>query len=235
MLLGIQRSIHMKKSLMLLSSLLLLSPYSLEVNAQSEAETTYTQMIEQLNDLETESETNDLDKYTKISSIIALIDDGIENIEQIDESIQEKEQWIQSLKSEALIMIEGIITQPDTTETSEQSADTNSTQTTNSQDVPQEYKNALAKAESYVSMMAMSKMGVYDQLTSEYGEGFPEDAAQYAIDNLDFDWNEVALEKAKSYYESMNMSKSGVYDQLVSEYGEQFTPQEAQYAIDNLD
>lgn len=84
-------------------------------------------------------------------------------------------------------------------------------------------------------MMAMSKMGVYDQLTSEYGEGFPEDAAQYAIDNLDFDWNEVALEKAKSYYESMNMSKSGVYDQLVSEYGEQFTPQEAQYAIDNLD
>ncbi|MBG9983487.1 Ltp family lipoprotein [Aerococcaceae bacterium DSM 111022] len=132
-------------------------------------------------------------------------------------------------------MIEGIITQPDTTETSEQSADTNSTQTTNSQDVPQEYKNALAKAESYVSMMAMSKMGVYDQLTSEYGEGFPEDAAQYAIDNLDFDWNEVALEKAKSYYESMNMSKSGVYDQLVSEYGEQFTPQEAQYAIDNLD
>ena len=127
----------MKKSLMLLSSLLLLSPYSLEVNAQSEAETTYTQMIEQLNDLETESETNDLDKYTKISSIIALIDDGIENIEQIDESIQEKEQWIQSLKSEALIVIEGIITQPDTTETSEQSADTNSTQTTNSQDVPQ--------------------------------------------------------------------------------------------------
>ncbi len=33
-------------------------------------------------------------------------------------------------------------------------------------------------------MMHMSKAGIYDQLTSEYGEGFEADAAQYAIDNL---------------------------------------------------
>ncbi len=31
-------------------------------------------------------------------------------------------------------------------------------------------------------MMHMSKAGIYDQLTSEYGEGFEADAAQYAID-----------------------------------------------------
>lgn len=31
----------------------------------------------------------------------------------------------------------------------------------------------------------MSKKGIYDQLTSEYGEAFPADAAQYAVDNLD--------------------------------------------------
>lgn len=101
-------------------------------------------------------------------------------------------------------------------------------------DVPREYKNALAKAESYSSMMHMSKQGIYDQLTSEYGEKFTPEAAQYAVDNLDVDWNLNALEKAKSYQEVMNMSNAAIYDQLISEYGEKFTPEQAQYAVDNL-
>lgn len=101
--------------------------------------------------------------------------------------------------------------------------------------VPQENKNALAKAEQYNEWAHMSKQGLYDQLTSEYGEAFPADAAQYAIDNLQADYKANALEKAKTYYYDMNMSKSGVYDQLISEYGEQFTAEEAQYAIDNLE
>lgn len=83
--------------------------------------------------------------------------------------------------------------------------------------------------------MSMSKQGIYDQLTSEAGEQFPEDAAQYAIDNVKWDWKENALKKAKSYTETMAISKDAVYDQLISEAGEQFTPEEAQYAIDNLD
>lgn len=81
----------------------------------------------------------------------------------------------------------------------------------------------------------MSKQGVYNQLTSDYGEGFPEEAAQYAIDNLEIDWKENALKKAKTYAETMNMSDSAVYDQLVSSHGEQFTEEEAQYAVDNLE
>ena len=100
--------------------------------------------------------------------------------------------------------------------------------------VSTEYKNALKKAKTYSDLMHMSKMGIYEQLTSEYGEKFPEDAAQYAIDNVDADWKANALEKAKMYQETMSMSKSAIYDQLVSEYGEQFTAEEAQYAIDNL-
>ena len=48
--------------------------------------------------------------------------------------------------------------------------------------VPTEYRNALKKAETYSEMMHMSKKGIYDQLTSEYGEKFDADAAQYAID-----------------------------------------------------
>lgn len=102
-------------------------------------------------------------------------------------------------------------------------------------DVPREYKNALAKAESYYKRMSMSKQGIYDQLTSEYGEKFPADAAQYAVDNLNVDYKEAALKKAKSYAENMSMSNESIYDQLISDYGEQFTPEEAQYAIDNLD
>lgn len=100
--------------------------------------------------------------------------------------------------------------------------------------VPREYKAALSKAESYSKIMSMSKAGIYDQLTSEYGEKFEADAAQYAIDNMEADWFENALKKAKAYQE-MNMSKSAIYDQLISEYGEKFTPEEAQYAIDNLE
>ncbi len=98
-----------------------------------------------------------------------------------------------------------------------------------------EYQNALKKAESYSKLMHMSKQRIYDQLTSEYGEKFPADAAQYAVDNLKADYKANALEKAKSYQQTMNMSKSAIYDQLVSKYGEQFTAKEAQYAIDHLD
>ena len=74
-----------------------------------------------------------------------------------------------------------------------------------------------------------------DQLTSEYGEKFTEDEAQYAVDNVEADWNENALAKAKEYQELMDMSKSAIYEQLTSEYGEKFTDDEAQYAVDHLE
>lgn len=98
-----------------------------------------------------------------------------------------------------------------------------------------EQKNALRKAESYAKTMHMSKQGIYDQLTSEYGEGFDKEAAQYAMDNIEWDWNANALAKAKSYRDTMSMSKNKIYDQLISQYGEKFTKEEAQYAIDHLD
>ena len=98
-----------------------------------------------------------------------------------------------------------------------------------------EFQNALKSAERYANNLHMSKQGIYDQLTSEYGDQFPEDAAQYAVDNLDADWNANALAKAADYGNSMHMSKQGVYDQLTSEYGEQFTAEEAQYAIDHVE
>lgn len=101
--------------------------------------------------------------------------------------------------------------------------------------VPMEYKNALRKAKQYSEMMHMSKQGIYDQLTSEYGEQFPAEATQYAIDNLNVDYNANALEKAKQYRDTMAMSTEAIREQLTSEYGEKFTQEEADYAIANLE
>jgi hypothetical protein len=101
-------------------------------------------------------------------------------------------------------------------------------------DVPAEYESALSKADTYSNMMHMSKAGLFDQLTSEYGEQFSAEAAQYAVDNVVADWNANALAKAKTYQDDMSMSPAAIHDQLTSEYGEQFTASEADYAIANL-
>ena len=112
--------------------------------------------------------------------------------------------------------------------------ETTETESQEESNVPREYISALRKAESYSETLHMSKQGIYDQLTSEYGEKFTPEAAQYAIDHMNADWNANALEQAKSYQETLNMSPQAIYDQLISEYGGQFTPEEAQYAIDHL-
>lgn len=117
----------------------------------------------------------------------------------------------------------------------EKTQEVSSTEEKTEEKVPREYKSALKKAQSYSDTQSMSKARLYHQLTSEYGEKFQEEAAQYAIDNVKADWKENALKKAKSYSEGQSMSKDRVYDQLTSEYGEQFTKEEAQYAVDNME
>lgn len=71
-------------------------------------------------------------------------------------------------------------------------------------------------------------------MTSEYGEKFSEEAAQYAIDNVKADYKEEAVESAKNYLDTMSFSKEGLKDQLTSQYGEKFTEEEAQYAVDKV-
>ncbi|MBF1252898.1 MAG: Ltp family lipoprotein [Isoptericola variabilis] len=101
-------------------------------------------------------------------------------------------------------------------------------------DVPREHRKALKTAENYSKRLHLSKQGIYDQLISE-AEGFSPEAAQYAIDNIQADWNANALAKAKEYEKTLNMSDEAIREQLVSEYGEQFTQEEADYAISHLD
>ncbi|RFA22131.1 Ltp family lipoprotein [Subtercola boreus] len=101
-------------------------------------------------------------------------------------------------------------------------------------DVSAEYKSALRSATNYSEILHLSKARLYDQLTSEYGEKFSAEAAQYAVDNVQADWNANALATAKNYQNEMSMSPEGIRDQLTSEYGEKFTADEADYAITHL-
>jgi hypothetical protein len=100
-------------------------------------------------------------------------------------------------------------------------------------DTPREHQNALAKAKTYSDSMHMSKQGIYKQLTST-AEGFDSEAAQYAIDNLEADYNANALAKAKTYSDSMHMSSDAIRTQLTSD-AEGFTDAEADYAVAHLD
>ncbi len=100
--------------------------------------------------------------------------------------------------------------------------------------IPADYKSALNQADTYANTLHMSKQGVYNQLISEYGGKFAEEAAQYAIDNVTSDWDANALAKAKTYQSTMSLSTAAIHDQLTSEYGEKFTEAEADYAIQHL-
>lgn len=143
-----------------------------------------------------------------------------------------------------VILIVGIVSQMgnDTTKSSASNdskakvENTKSSSSSKESKVPTEYRSALNKAKDYADMMSMSKQGIYDQLTADSGEQFSEEAAQYAMDNLDdVDWNANALKKAKEYQEDMDMSPEAIRDQLTSDSGEQFTAEEADYAIQHLD
>ena len=100
--------------------------------------------------------------------------------------------------------------------------------------MPAEYEEALEEADFLANTMNYSRNRVHDSLTSPYGDQFPEEAADYAVENVETDWRENALESARSYQEHLDMTPDEIYDQLTSPYGEDFTEEEAQYAVDNL-
>lgn len=97
-----------------------------------------------------------------------------------------------------------------------------------------EQEQALELAEGYLRVKGYSKKRLLHQLTSEHGEGLPEDVAQYAVDHLNVDWKEQAYRAGGTILTYGSYSKQELYDRLTSETGDQFTPEEAQYAVDKL-
>ena len=100
--------------------------------------------------------------------------------------------------------------------------------------VPFEYEQALKSAQNYVDTLHFSRQGLKQQLTSEYGSGFSEEAAEYALEHVDVDYKEEAVEAAQSYLDAMSFSREGLKQQLTSEYGSGFTEEEAEYALDQV-
>jgi len=86
-------------------------------------------------------------------------------------------------------------------------------------------RNAVRKAESYLSFMSFSRTGLIDQLEFE---GFSTSDSTFAVDYLDINWNRQAAEKAASYLEFMAFSRQGLIDQLLFEG---FTQSQAEYGV----
>jgi hypothetical protein len=95
-------------------------------------------------------------------------------------------------------------------------------------------ENALESAQSYLDYSAFSRLGLIDQLSSEYGEGYKLADATWAVDQLRVNWNEQAFKSAKSYLDYSSFSRQGLIDQLSSAYGEQFTLAQATYAANKI-
>ncbi len=97
-----------------------------------------------------------------------------------------------------------------------------------SSEVTMGQKNALGSAEDYLVFMSFSREGLIDQLKFD---GYSDDEAVYAVDNVGADWNEQAVMSAESYTMFMSFSKQGLIDQLKFDG---FTTEQATYAVTEL-
>lgn len=91
-----------------------------------------------------------------------------------------------------------------------------------------EYANVVKTAKNYLSFMAFSRKGLIDQLVYE---GYSQESAEYAVDNIGADWNQQCANKAKDYLEFMSFSRDGLYQQLAYEG---FTDEQIQYGLSQV-
>ena len=78
-------------------------------------------------------------------------------------------------------------------------------------DVPFEFEQALDKAQNYVDFTSFSEADLRRQL--EYHEFSPE-AIQFALDNVNVDYQAECIEKAKNYLEFTSFSEADLREQL---------------------
>ncbi|NME88611.1 Ltp family lipoprotein [Corynebacterium stationis] len=94
---------------------------------------------------------------------------------------------------------------------------------------------ALIAAREALEQGHYSESELAEYLTSPYGEVYTDQAAQYALDNIDADWNAEALESAESYLRHSHYSYEGLHHQLSAESADNFTDAQARYAVDNVE
>lgn len=101
----------------------------------------------------------------------------------------------------------------------------------NEQHTPQlsrKQRNALNRAERYLSSSTFSQSRLKRQLLYE---DFSESAADFAVATVDADWNEQALKKALRYSQNLSLSDERVANQLSYEG---FTSEQIEYALTRL-
>ncbi|MBU9721709.1 MULTISPECIES: Ltp family lipoprotein [Bacillaceae] len=89
-------------------------------------------------------------------------------------------------------------------------------------------QNAVAMARDYLAYTAFSKSGLIDQLKFE---GFDDDDATYAVNQINVDWREQAVIMAQDYLDYTSFSRSGLIQQLEFEG---FSTEDATYAVDEI-
>ncbi len=93
-------------------------------------------------------------------------------------------------------------------------------------------QNAVRSAEDYLNVMAFSRNGLIEQLSSDYGDGYDKKDATIAVDSLNVDWNEQAVKSAENYLDMSGFSCSGLIEQLSSSHGEGFTKDQAKHGAE---
>ncbi len=81
--------------------------------------------------------------------------------------------------------------------------------------IPLKYYQALNRANAYSDILHMPKADIYEQLISAYGDYFPADAAQYAVDHLTNVWEPEEPEPVPTAQDNTEMASSDMPGQVV--------------------
>lgn len=99
-------------------------------------------------------------------------------------------------------------------------------------------QNAVKTALNYVDLMAFSRKGLIDQMSSEYGDKYSREDAEFAVSYLEennlVDWDAEAVQCAQNYLDLMAFSKDGLIDQMSSDAGDKFSRKQAEYAASQV-
>jgi predicted 3-demethylubiquinone-9 3-methyltransferase (glyoxalase superfamily) len=90
-------------------------------------------------------------------------------------------------------------------------------------------ENAVEAAQNYLSLMAFSRDGLIEQLSSDAGDGYSKKDATFAVDSLHIDFNKQAVKAAKNYLDTMPFSCKDLTEQLDSSAGDGYTHAQAVY------
>lgn len=187
---------------------------------------------------------NNKDYYQEYQSQVKIVDELTDENKKLNETVEDLQEQIEVLINNNELLTEQVENQKETIENHQQAKQEEPVAETvveepeviEEQKVEEKVevqtsaptlaqKNAVKQAENYLRVMAFSRTGLIKQL--EY-EGYSNEDATYAVDNVEVDWNEQCAKKAENYLEVMSFSRDGLYSQL--QY-EGFTNEQIEYGL----